>query len=513
MKHSAVAKEVTFCAEEQLVSVTDTRGIITYANAQFCKVAGYTAQELEGENHNIVRHPDMPAAAFADLWDKLNKGESWRGIVKNRCKNGDFYWVDAYVTPLYEDGKVTAFQSVRCAPKRRDIENATELYQRINQNKPLPGLSLSPFIKAILAIILAGGLIAAPSFVTDFGALVFSQLLLLAFLFSLYFHQLVTVPKYLAEQANRYDSASRLVFCGSGPTAVLEYRHMLNEAKIRTILGRSKDYSNVLLGMSKDLEGSSESMLDGLVEESSQLQQLGTAIVEMSSTINEIGQNTVDTRDGVDNIHVECKNAIGVLSTSKQRVEGLAIDVEEASQATNGLMSDVAKITTLMSEIQGIADQTNLLALNAAIEAARAGEMGRGFAVVADEVRTLAGRTQTATQTIQNSVVTLEETLATWGATMLSNQDNAQLCALDSAKVTVAMNDILAMLDQMAGLTEQVATATEEQSVVANEIKSNVHLVDEIANNNKEIASKVEQASHEVRASCGDINHLSETFT
>lgn len=96
--------ERAFAESEQLVSTTDLDGRITYANNEFCEVSGYTLDELVGQHHNIVRHPNMPKAAFGDLWDKLKRGDSWRGMVKNLCKNGDFYWVDAYVTPLYENG-------------------------------------------------------------------------------------------------------------------------------------------------------------------------------------------------------------------------------------------------------------------------------------------------------------------------------------------------------------------------------------------------------------------------
>jgi len=512
MNRTVSSQEVTFGPSEQLVSVTDTRGIITYTNAQFCKVAGYTEQEMLGQNHNIVRHPDMPAAAFADLWQKLKAGRSWRGMVKNRCKNGDYYWVDAYVTPLYENNKIVAFQSVRTQPNRQDIAKASALYQRINQQKSVSSFGLSPLLKSCLALLLVIASLAACYVVKDSLSLVALQLGFIAALYGLYFHQLVTIPAYINRQKSEYDSVSRLVFCGDGPTAIIEYRDGLNNAKVRTILGRSRDHSSTLVAMASHLENSSKDMLDGLNDENTQLQQLSSAIVEMSATIGEVSQNTVETRDRVEQVHGECQNAIKVLDTSKNRVEILANDVEQASLATNGLMSDVAKITTLMAEIQGIADQTNLLALNAAIEAARAGELGRGFAVVADEVRTLAGRTQTATQQIQGSVDTLEETLAGWGTTMLTNQENAQLCADDSGNVTQAMHGILEMLDQMSGLTEQVATAAEEQSAVANEINNNVHLVDEVAKNNTAIAADVESAAHRVRASSEDINGLSDTF-
>ena len=114
--------ERTFTEKEQLVSTTDLNGTITYANAEFCEIAGYSLDELIGQHHNIVRHPDMPKAAFKDLWEKLKRGDSWRGMVKNRCKNGDYYWVDAYVTPLLTNGKITGYQSclLYTSPSPRD---------------------------------------------------------------------------------------------------------------------------------------------------------------------------------------------------------------------------------------------------------------------------------------------------------------------------------------------------------------------------------------------------------
>ncbi|MDP5039362.1 MAG: PAS domain-containing protein, partial [Paraglaciecola sp.] len=112
-----INEEVKFNQGEELVSVTDTRGVILYANPQFCQIAGYTVEELIGQNHNVVRHPDMPKAAFADMWDKLKAKQAWRGAVKNRCKDGRYYWVDAFVTPVYEKNQLTGYQSVRTVLK------------------------------------------------------------------------------------------------------------------------------------------------------------------------------------------------------------------------------------------------------------------------------------------------------------------------------------------------------------------------------------------------------------
>ncbi|AGH43451.1 PAS domain-containing protein [Paraglaciecola psychrophila] len=93
--------------------MTDTAGVITYANEAFCRVAGYFQQELLGKNHNVVRHPDMPKAAFADMWGKLKNKQAWQGAVKNRCNDGKYYWVDAFVTHVYEKGTLTGYQSLR----------------------------------------------------------------------------------------------------------------------------------------------------------------------------------------------------------------------------------------------------------------------------------------------------------------------------------------------------------------------------------------------------------------
>ncbi len=118
-----------------LVSRTDLKGRITYCNNDFIEISGFTEEELIGKSHNIVRHPDMPAEAFEDLWDTLKAGKTWSGLVKNRCKNGDYYWVKANVTPLRENGSVTGYMSVRNKPEQGDIEAAETLYAKISSGE------------------------------------------------------------------------------------------------------------------------------------------------------------------------------------------------------------------------------------------------------------------------------------------------------------------------------------------------------------------------------------------
>jgi methyl-accepting chemotaxis protein/aerotaxis receptor len=121
--------------EHFLISRTDLKGRITYANPAFIEVSGFSHEELIGAPHNLVRHPDMPPEAFANLWETLAAGQSWRGLVKNRRKNGDHYWVDASVTPIIEDGEVMGYASVRVKADREQIDRAELAYTKIREGK------------------------------------------------------------------------------------------------------------------------------------------------------------------------------------------------------------------------------------------------------------------------------------------------------------------------------------------------------------------------------------------
>lgn len=120
---------------ETIVSKTDLKGMITYVNPYFCEMSGYTEQESIGQPQNYIRHPDMPPEAFADLWDTLKNGKPWTGMVKNRCKNGDYYWVEASVAPIREGGQTTGYLSVRRKPARTQVEAASRIYQEIREGK------------------------------------------------------------------------------------------------------------------------------------------------------------------------------------------------------------------------------------------------------------------------------------------------------------------------------------------------------------------------------------------
>jgi aerotaxis receptor len=127
--------EIPFPQGKYLVSKTDLKGTITYANDAFIDISGFSRDELLGKNHNLVRHPDMPPQAFEDLWRTVKSGQPWRGLVKNRAKDGAFYWVEAFVVPLHKNGVPTGYMSVRSVPARAEISAAEVLYRQLKDGK------------------------------------------------------------------------------------------------------------------------------------------------------------------------------------------------------------------------------------------------------------------------------------------------------------------------------------------------------------------------------------------
>ena len=122
-------REIPYPEGRLIISRTDLNGVITHANDAFIELSGYTREELIGQPHNLVRHPDMPPEAFKDLWATIGRGRPWSGIVKNRRKNGAYYWVHAAVVPNIRNGQTVGYTSVRRKPSRKKIEELSAVYK------------------------------------------------------------------------------------------------------------------------------------------------------------------------------------------------------------------------------------------------------------------------------------------------------------------------------------------------------------------------------------------------
>lgn len=474
-------KEVLLSDEDILLSTTDLSGNILHANNDFCRICGFEETELLQQPHNIVRHPDMPKQAYGMLWKSLKARRAWMGIVKNRCNDGGFYWVNAYVAPVIENGQVKEYQSVRRRADKAQIERAKAIYQSLNKDESRHELDSATFsfttkIKLFAVVLMLLSLACS----------IYSPWLALVMMLPMWFG-LQRIMRPLSELNERAlsicdDGAARYIFTGRNDEIgnILFAMDSLT-AEVAGAVGRMADTSSAIAQDSSELLDSITAAAQRADSQSQQTAQAAAAVEEMTASFNELGEQIKQVAVDVEGSQATVAQGYAQLDAVISAINGLNQEVGNFAGVVQEIEHDSVAINEVLDVISNIAEQTNLLALNAAIEAARAGESGRGFAVVADEVRKLSSRTSDSTSQIDEIVNKFQQSAANAARTLVAGQTQATRAVELVKQAETVFAGLVSTMQRINGMTDHSANAMKEQGIAATEISDSLQTISELA--------------------------------
>ncbi|ATX81009.1 methyl-accepting chemotaxis sensory transducer with Pas/Pac sensor [Mariprofundus ferrinatatus] len=480
-----------------LASKTDLKGRITYVNQAFVDVSGYSREELMGKPHNLVRHPDMPPAAFADLWETIQAGRPWTGFVKNRAKNGDYYWVKANASPEFKNGEISGYISIRTEPTRTEVETLGNLYKKVWKGEfTLPSTLHFPWRKRIKLAhrqLFIGAACTLALLGLPFAGHIWVQGVIAGLLIPAIVTTVLTLRSSAASH-RRIDEGLLGIIEGNYDMNVTKERddelgHIMD--RIKTLQSRLQFKAFEIGGLVNNISQESEEMNGSSERLMSVAHSLTQATHSISGGVNEGTEHVQSTAAAIEEMNASIKEVSGQIEATLKVSEQAVQEAGHSNTLVEKLAADITDISSVVDTINAIARQTNLLALNATIEASRAGEAGRGFAVVANEVKELAHQTHSATVQISEQIKSIQS---------------------DSANAAQAIASIGQIISKMNEHSQQVATAMDEQAYATREISVSAQQANACMQNMQEVVSNMSELSGETEAASEHVKEIAATM-